>query len=489
MNVISSSSIDRHVATLTDPVIRPLLRQWLIRVLPKHIKRTPALLERVRHERDIAIELGKKAKREVVVRLTDAFGRGEQLLKFNPLRDEVHLFGDEVRRVIDWLDSVPEWDRHLKRIDRMSYTDAVALSADWHRRLLTLLPDADDPDVVEELKFVETLAGGGRIVELSGPVALLREGRLMGHCVGGRGYVEAVRSGATRIFSVRDAGNAPHVTIEVRRSHAVQIKGKGNDVPVERWADIVRPFVKRQNWSVSWDGNRIGLLTIAGRTVDHPDEIVDACLSGGLLNGASFHSMFPNQALQVLIRRLAELSATARVRLLDGVIANTAAAKSLVDSNVVVGPNNLDIQRWKHVLPGVLLDAMQTGIFAGCEDRIAQELGTHFDTILDAIEKAPHHIHLIEVFCMSGDKRKIVDQAAAFSGRLPRLIQMRSMVEAARRQRYAAISSSIRQATSPSVKAHLRAARSWAAELSQLQIAKPENIENSRSQFAAGVVI
>lgn len=43
--------------------------------------------------------------------------------------------------------------------------------------------------------------------------ALQKEGELMGHCVGG--YCDAVESGRSRIFSLRDAKGEPHVTIEV----------------------------------------------------------------------------------------------------------------------------------------------------------------------------------------------------------------------------------------------------------------------------------
>jgi len=47
--------------------------------------------------------------------------------------------------------------------------------------------------------------------------ALKYEGETMGHCVGG--YCPDVISGASRIFSLRDAKGEPHVTIEVKPSH------------------------------------------------------------------------------------------------------------------------------------------------------------------------------------------------------------------------------------------------------------------------------
>jgi len=140
--------------------------------------------------------------------------------------------------------------------------------------------------------------------------ALKYEGNTMGHCVGG--YCPDVLEGRTRIFSLRDANNEPHVTIEVRPNQArskyetdwftsqpeelqdaitkqalaeheatkqkrtpeedrftwgqalsnaikshmgevpqqiVQIKGKGNKKPKKDYIPFVQDFVKSGNWS------------------------------------------------------------------------------------------------------------------------------------------------------------------------------------------------------------------------------------------------
>lgn len=121
--------------------------------------------------------------------------------------------------------------------------------------------------------------------------ALKYEGDTMGHCVGG--YCPDVSSGETRIFSLRDAKNEPHVTIEVKppkysdapREHRIQyldelkqqdpnadwsdegfakwmknrgievppaikqIKGKGNAKPKKDYIPYVQDFVKSGNWS------------------------------------------------------------------------------------------------------------------------------------------------------------------------------------------------------------------------------------------------
>ena len=123
--------------------------------------------------------------------------------------------------------------------------------------------------------------------------ALKYEGDTMGHCVGG--YTPDVASGKTRIFSLRDAKNEPHVTVEVKPNNHLdynnwygqqptafkalinakksdpnydryaepaylkarseqplaikQIKGKGNAKPKKDYIPYVQDFVKSGNWS------------------------------------------------------------------------------------------------------------------------------------------------------------------------------------------------------------------------------------------------
>ncbi len=140
--------------------------------------------------------------------------------------------------------------------------------------------------------------------------ALKYEGDTMGHCVGG--YCADVASGATRIYSLRDAKGQPHVTIEVApvvngisgeilnemepgiwdkvvadKGHydsyawleknrpdllarldarptqeIVQIKGKGNKAPVAEYLPFVQDFVKSGSWADVGDLGNTGLLEI-----------------------------------------------------------------------------------------------------------------------------------------------------------------------------------------------------------------------------------
>ena len=116
--------------------------------------------------------------------------------------------------------------------------------------------------------------------------ALKYEGDTMGHCVGG--YAPDVSEGHTRIFSLRDAKNEPHVTIEVKptkRSSSSpdapieasqyqkwiseeqppaikQIKGKGNAKPKKDYIPYVQDFVKSGNWSNVGDFQNTDLVKL-----------------------------------------------------------------------------------------------------------------------------------------------------------------------------------------------------------------------------------
>ena len=158
--------------------------------------------------------------------------------------------------------------------------------------------------------------------------ALKYEGETMGHCVGG--YTPDVVSGKSRIFSLRDAKNEPHVTVEVKpsRESAVspqefynskdappsllekitqaeqagklntgnidalvqnspeyktylesrpttqaikQIKGKGNAKPKKDYIPYVQDFVKSGNWSEVGDIKNADMIKHKGQYLTHAE--------------------------------------------------------------------------------------------------------------------------------------------------------------------------------------------------------------------------
>lgn len=116
----------------------------------------------------------------------------------------------------------------------------------------------------------------GIVFEFAGDHAALREelayeSYYMQHCLGqfsdrrrlrggyGEQYAQAAQDGRLRLFTLRGAGNQPHVTISLSVTgdglRIDQIKGKQNRHPVRRYADDVRQFLR----------------TLAPRGERHPD--------------------------------------------------------------------------------------------------------------------------------------------------------------------------------------------------------------------------
>lgn len=105
----------------------------------------------------------------------------------------------------------------------------------------------------------------GTVFEFDGSHAALREEMAyesyhMQHCLGqfasrkklsggyGEQYAQAVQDGRLRLFTLRSAGNLPHVTISLavhtEGLRVDQIKGKQNRHPVRRYADDVLQFLR-----------------------------------------------------------------------------------------------------------------------------------------------------------------------------------------------------------------------------------------------------
>ncbi|WP_431228740.1 hypothetical protein [Burkholderia contaminans] len=105
----------------------------------------------------------------------------------------------------------------------------------------------------------------GIVFEFAGDHAALREelayeSYYMQHCLGqfadrrrlrggyGEQYAQAAQEGRLRLFTLRGAGNQPHVTISLQVTgnglRIDQIKGKQNRHPVRRYADDVRQFLR-----------------------------------------------------------------------------------------------------------------------------------------------------------------------------------------------------------------------------------------------------
>jgi hypothetical protein len=168
----------------------------------------------------------------------------------------------ELDHVADWLASAVAADlKWLRNVDengvprKFSKLATVAdVKAEASRGLDRLLRNTSSTAAAEgEEETVAVFDNGYTLVSLRTSVALDRESKEMQHCVGLGGYDEGVAEGTTAIFSLRDRKGKAHVTMELRVDERlfVQIKGKQNRFPMQRYFDILVPWITDQGYEVS----------------------------------------------------------------------------------------------------------------------------------------------------------------------------------------------------------------------------------------------
>lgn len=248
---------------------RQSVTEWADRVVRRHVRRTPALHRRLTTEKAVvAAATLDRLSPEVVERIVAAFRSGEEIC--SPEKDRLRAFIERALDTMDFMESLPLSDRRIRRIERLSWADAEQMSADWHASLAKVR--AKSKDVMAGARKIAEFPDGSFFAELTTAQALRTEGDEMGHCVGG--YWNRVQSGDTRIVSLRDGDGHPHVTIELARPaefyvegrgnvrlmanlhagrnqvvtsvdwYAAQIRGKQNRMPVAKYADKVRQWMR-----------------------------------------------------------------------------------------------------------------------------------------------------------------------------------------------------------------------------------------------------
>ncbi len=134
----------------------------------------------------------------------------------------------EIEHIIDYLNS----EDSPKRINKMSYKDALLNTNKWVKKLTR--QGREIKESKSDTEIVLKLENGFKWVKLKGKNAFKREGFLMRHCVSSY-YGKDVE-----VYSLRDNKNNPHCTVEKDK----QIKGKGNGNIHPRYVDYVVKFLE-----------------------------------------------------------------------------------------------------------------------------------------------------------------------------------------------------------------------------------------------------
>jgi len=138
----------------------------------------------------------------------------------------------EIRLIVDW---ASETSADIFQFD---FDSAFQAQSDWHEdmRRKYQIENLNVPKL-DESRIIFRFSDKEHFLYLLNEKELSREGALMGHCVGGKGYKSKVKNKFALIFSIRDKNNVPHVTIEVdvKSRRTVQKYGKGNQPPIDKY--------------------------------------------------------------------------------------------------------------------------------------------------------------------------------------------------------------------------------------------------------------
>ncbi len=96
--------------------------------------------------------------------------------------------------------------------------------------------------------FVADLGAGHTLVELRSPMALLKEGNIMRHCIGHGGYDWLLLAPDRHLYSVRDRDGAPLATLEIHGSAVRQFRGPKNADPTPAVLDLVTGVAADWGW-------------------------------------------------------------------------------------------------------------------------------------------------------------------------------------------------------------------------------------------------
>ncbi|MCS4090142.1 PcfJ domain-containing protein [Rhizobium sp. BK176] len=116
----------------------------------------------------------------------------------------------------------------------------------------------------KDVQVVAELDNGYKIVRLLTPAALDEESRMMRHCIGNGAYDAMLADDDNGYFSLRDPKGGSHVTLEIEEMKKyrsiTQLQGKGNTLPVRRYLDMLKAFIKEIDAELGGTPGEMGFI-------------------------------------------------------------------------------------------------------------------------------------------------------------------------------------------------------------------------------------
>ncbi len=151
-------------------------------------------------------------------------------------------FDEIVDQIADWYNAV------LPDIASYSPEQAIIASNEWHQMMAKKGEGKEYEPTIPQLtiygpEWKNPEWNGWTIQKVISENDLLAEGNKMDHCVGD--YCDRVKEGFSIIYSLRDPGNNPHITLETNDFHDVtQIQGKSNSIPKPEYRTMIKEWIK-----------------------------------------------------------------------------------------------------------------------------------------------------------------------------------------------------------------------------------------------------
>jgi hypothetical protein len=165
-------------------------------------------------------------------------------------------FRAEIEHIIDYLENIDEREK-IKQL-KGNYIQVNNNAKKWTISTQKRIKQKQIKDE-EGLKNIMMFDDGYRWVQLTTKENCKREGKEMGHCVGG--YDPNIKT----ILSLRDPKNYPHVTIEIIENNIKQIKGKANTAPDMVYRSYIYQLLEKfPRLIVKGDGDKIGMMEYQG---------------------------------------------------------------------------------------------------------------------------------------------------------------------------------------------------------------------------------
>lgn len=296
MNVANEDELARSLADMLDQTVRQRGGNLDAAVRALFLKRVLKAMKNDERGSMVEIEPVTSVADDAPAWLRTALDSGKEVVRLAPNREFV---AQKLPHVVDWLLADPDPLRALRAAPEADLMNQLHAAADrfFAQASAATAPEAtaglDDEPGREVIMTFRALDGerpraflesdlspnpNGPVVafwaKLTSPEALNQEGKRMSHCVGS--YAQVVAQERSTIYSLRDASNQPHVTVEIDQTRArpllVQLKGKGNRPPVGKYAGYIKEFLNALNVHADYQGANdlrgVGLFTHEGRYGD-----------------------------------------------------------------------------------------------------------------------------------------------------------------------------------------------------------------------------